>query len=232
MNTQELKKIAEKIAKCLALGESTNPHEAETAQRQAKALMEKYSLSSSDVAAAPVHERTSKTGTRFNTPLYLCTLASITARAFSCDAINSPGGGYQGSVIKFLGVGAKPELAAYTFDVLRRRLIKDRAAYYATLKRFKPSNRIRNASIFCDAWLFGVQKQVSGFAGNTDELIAIACYKKKHYAHTIDETRSRTDVTEHDHKAITAGILASKDVALHRPVRSKGGKAITHQESV
>lgn len=44
MTADELKKIAAKIAKCLALSASDNSSEAEAAKRQAEALIKKYSL--------------------------------------------------------------------------------------------------------------------------------------------------------------------------------------------
>jgi hypothetical protein len=51
-NKANRKKIADKIAKCLALATSENPTEAATANRQAIALMSQYNLTSRDVAAA------------------------------------------------------------------------------------------------------------------------------------------------------------------------------------
>ena len=143
MTEAELKKIATKIAKCLALATSNNPGEAEAAQRQANALMQKYNLSSSDIAASTVHEKTSKTGGKFNPPVHLVRLSGLIAKAFGCGSAFESGGGFNDSLNYFIGPGIKPDLASYTFDVLRRQISKDRAAYTATLKRYKRENRIK-----------------------------------------------------------------------------------------
>ena len=44
MSENDLKRVAEKIAKLLALANSDNPHEADNAKRQAQALMRKYNF--------------------------------------------------------------------------------------------------------------------------------------------------------------------------------------------
>lgn len=46
----------DKIKKCIALAQSSNPHESEAAMRQARKLMEKYRLEISDVHATEAEE--------------------------------------------------------------------------------------------------------------------------------------------------------------------------------
>jgi hypothetical protein len=223
MTDDELKKIAAKIAKCLALAASDNPGEAEAAKRQAEALMQKYNLTSGDVAAAQVHEHVSKAGGKHRPPLYLCNLARIIATAFGCEAIASSGGGWRDSCMKFLGLGIKPELAAYTFDVLRRQIAKDRAAYTATLKRYKRENKIRMADIFCDAWCWRISQQVREFAGTEQEKTAITLYKQQRFADSlVTDTRiAATPKKPNDRQAIVAGLDAAREVSIHKPVQSK-----------
>lgn len=231
MYDQDLKKIAEKIAKLLALSTSDNPTEAETAKRQANALMEKYNLTSGDVIAAGVHEQHCHTGGKYNPPLYLCGLSNIIAKAFGCEAIFTSGGGWADSVIRFVGVGIKPELAGYTFDVLRRQINKDRLAYSQTLKRYKRANKIRMADLFCDAWVLRVSNQVQVFAGSPADKEAIAAYKQKKWGGQLQQDdRSRPELRkERDYDAIAAGRNAASDVSIHRPVQSKRGQALAHK---
>lgn len=225
MTDNELKKIAAKIAKCLALANSDNPSEAEAAKRQADALMQKYNLTGGDVAAAQVHEHQNKTGGKHRPLLYLCNLARIIATAFGCEAIVSPGGGWRDSCMKFLGLGIKPELAAYTFDVLRRQITKDRAAYTATLKRYKRENKIRMADIFCEAWCWRISQQVREFAGTEQEKNAIALYKQQRFADSlVTDTRTAAKPKKPtDQQAIVAGLDAAREVSIHKPVQSKRG---------
>jgi len=225
----KLKRIAEKIAKLLALAASDNPTESATAKRQAQALKDKYNLTSSDVAASQVREQHSKTGSKNNPPLYLCGLARIISKAFGCESIISPGGGWLDSQIKFLGLGIKPELASYTFTVLRRQITKDRTAYSATLKRYKRENKIRMADTFCDAWCWRISQQVQEFAGTEQERMAIAAYKQQKWGDSL-QNDSRTRKTEQHPNAdaaIIAGTNAARDVSLHKPVQSKRGALLT-----
>lgn len=231
MTQDELKKIATKIAKCLALASSDNPAEAEAAKRQADALMKKYNVTSGDVAAAQVHEQHSKTGSKNRPPLYLCKLASTIATAFGCEVVISSGSGWKDSCMKFLGLGIKPELAAYTFDVLRRQIIKDRAAYSATLKRYKKrANKIRMCDIFCDAWNWRISEQVQEFAGTEQDKAAISLYKEQRWGDSlkIDSRKAPELKKDSDHQAIVAGTHAAKDVSIHKPVQTKRGSMLNH----
>lgn len=228
MTDNELKKIANKIGKLLALAASDNPTEAETAQRQANALMAKYNLTSGDVAAAQVHGKASDLHSKHRPPVYLCALASIIGKAFGCEAVSAEGGGYWQTEIIFLGVGIKPELASYTFDVLRRRITKDRTAYTQSLSKcMKRENKSRKADVFCDAWLSKIHRQVGEFAGMAHEKAAIAAYKEQQWGDKlkIDERESR-QAERGDIDALIAANAAS-DVSLHKPVQSKRGALLT-----
>lgn len=228
MTEAELKKIAAKIAKCLALANSDNAAEAEAANRQADALMAKYNLNSGDIAASQMHEKTSKAGGKYNPPKYLVQLSAVIADAFGCGVVFSSGCGYQDSQMYFIGPGIKPELAAYTFDVLRRQLNKDRAAYTATIKRYKRENRIRMANIFCSAWVRRIAHQVREFAGTEQDKTAIKAYKDKRWSSLVEDKRkTAAPKKESDWQSLAAGHLAASDVSLHKPVQAKHGKAIT-----
>jgi len=225
----DLKKIAAKIAKCLALATSDNPAEAEAAKRQADALMRKYSLTSTDVLAARAGQYSAKTGGKYKPPVYVCRLAGIIANAFGCEALSGSGCGWVQSEMIFIGLGIKPELAGYTFDVLRRQLIKDRAAYQATLKRYKRENKTRMADLFCQAWLHKIHAQVQAFAGNEQDKAAIEAYKVKHFDNVTQDKREAAKVrSTNDFDAIAKGINAASDVSIHQPVQKAKNHLIGH----
>lgn len=221
---EELKKIAAKIAKCLALAASDNPGEAEAAKRQADVLMKKYNFTSGDVAAAEVHEESVSMGSPYRPPVYLCHLAGLIGKAFGCGAHADIGFMSRNTTFLFYGKANKPELAAYTFDVLRRQLAKDRKAYSATQKRCKTTTKIRRADLFCQAWVTRIARQVNEFAGNEQEREAIAAYKETHYSDLKTDVRNGT-ASKHgnDWLASAAGYQAAEDVSLHKPVQSKRG---------
>ncbi len=222
MTEIELKRVANKISKCLALASSDNPSEAAIAKRQAESLMKKYNLTSGDVAASQVHVQGSQTGSKYKPPLYLAYLASIIAKAFGCESISSSGGGWRASHVEFLGVGIKPELASYTFDVLSRHLNADRAQYLATLYRYKRSNKIRMANLFCEQWVSHLSQQIVEFAGTEQEKQAITAYKKRTYADLQKDKRESSKLQkDSDIKAILAGIQSAEHVKIHKPVQRR-----------
>ncbi|MCQ8182180.1 DUF2786 domain-containing protein [Methylomonas sp. SURF-1] len=230
MTPEELKKIADKIAKCMALAASDNPAEAEAAKRQADALMKKYNLTSGDVAAAAVHEEYSDTKSVYRPPVYLCGLANIIADAFGCHAVVTLGLDFgfakRNTRVKFMGLGIKPELAAYTFDVLRRLITRDRAKYAESLrKNLKRDTKIRRADLFCQAWVAGIAQQVRGFAGSEAEQQAIEAYKAQKFGENLKTDQRSGAEAKHgnDWKSEAAGFDAAKDVSLHKPVQAKRG---------
>ncbi|MCQ8116135.1 DUF2786 domain-containing protein [Methylomonas rosea] len=229
MTADELKKIAAKIGKCLALAASDNPAEAEAAKRQADALMKKYNLTSGDVAAAEVHEEQIGLDTPYKPPVYLGQLAVLIAKAFGCGSHGEIG--LTNTRFHFYGLGIKPSLAAYTFDVLRRRLAKDRKTYSATLTRCKRTTKVRRADLFCQAWVARIARQVSAFAGNEQEQLAIETYKKQQHGDSLrpddrDQARAKH---YNDWRSSQAGYQAAEDVSLHKPVQSKRGALLAAQ---
>ena len=62
LDGSERERVIRKIKRCLALGESSNPNEAEMAMRQAQALMRTYRLSEADLDADAVNSEQRDTG--------------------------------------------------------------------------------------------------------------------------------------------------------------------------
>lgn len=231
MNTSnDLKRVAEKIAKCLALAASDNPQEAETARRQAKALMNQYNLTQGDVAAHAIHSQRSNTGTRYRPSFYVLSLSTLIAKAFGCEVIGAYGGLANDSTVEFIGPGVKPELSSYTFDVLRRQLANERKRYLGTIKRFKRSNRIRMANLFCQQWVASVGRQVTEFAGSPQEKQAIACFIERHYEVETDERTQSSPQNTNDILAMLAGASAAEGVSIHRPVQQRAHAWLDHSK--
>lgn len=80
----------DKIKKCLALFAKSTGNEAETALRQAKALMEKYGLSDADVKISHITQTTIDAGKGSrNPPLWQTNLSGLCAKIFNCKRIIS-----------------------------------------------------------------------------------------------------------------------------------------------
>ena len=82
---------------------------------------------------------------------------------------------------RFFGIGIKPELAAYAYEVLLRQLKKERRAYIKTeLKAVRLSrNKTARADQFCTGWVYAIVKKVQEFAAEPAEKEVLAHYKQQ-----------------------------------------------------
>ena len=170
-------KVLEKIKKCLALGESANEHEAAQAIRQAQILMEKYGISEMDVELSAVSEK--GVGCAATLPNWHQVLISRCATAFGVGCYMSREWGL--AEARFFGIGIKPELAAYAYEVLLRQLKKERREYIKTeLKAVRlPRNKTARADQFCTGWVYAISRKVQEFAAEPAEEEVLARYKQQ-----------------------------------------------------
>ncbi len=192
-SAEEIKKIASKIAKCLALAGSSNPYEAEIAKKQAEVLMQKYGLSELDVAASKVNEQSFKTSSK-KMPFWIEKLSALLGYAFQCRVLR---GEY---MVNFYGHGTKPELAMYTYEVLLRQIKKMRRDYIKTIKpqvslfyvRKQSSDRQELADVFCLTIVSNLQKKVRDFANFSDkEKAEIDVYIESSLGDSVRESKSK-----------------------------------------
>jgi hypothetical protein len=220
------KRIAEKVAKCLALASSSNPHEAENAARQARALMKKYGLSATDVSVTGVKESATKAGTASKPPFWLAALAATVARAFDCSVMSVVDKQERRSEMNFIGAGEKPKLATYTYEVLARILRGERRKFmnstYLLLLRTR-KEKTRQADLFCQSWVARIEKQVRVFAGNEAERKAIEDYLNLKWGRVGDyQKKAREANGSHlDRFAIASGAQSAGQVQLHKPVQEQ-----------
>lgn len=105
-------KIVDKIRKLLALGASSNPHEAALAVNHAQRLLAAHNLEMADIQDKPDRADVAKLETVKVRPKWQRIISGCTASAFGCVSINSTG------AVSFIGVGADPEIASYTYSYL------------------------------------------------------------------------------------------------------------------
>ncbi len=226
----ETGKIIDKIYKCLRLAESCNPNEAASALRQAQGLMRKYGISEELVSTAPVAEASVAAGERYNPPFWLMALSELVACAFQCRVYLLRAFGRQ-TRLKFIGLGAAPEIASYTFMVLQRRLADARAAFRRRLDGEEDEAEAeRQADVFAQAWLYRVAAQISQFAEDGEAQQAIDKYIEVHYGQVRDAPRDPTETVSGDILAINCGLRAGEDVRLFRPVRHGEAEALLESE--
>lgn len=182
-------KALDKIKKCLALSRSANEHEAAQALKHAQALMAQYGVSESDVALADVGECRKKAPK--TAPKWHWRLVHLCGRAFGCERWHS--NNFMGGSFVFCGLGGRPELAAYAYEVLLRQLKAARRQYIKTALSRVCDSRIKTARAdkFCEGWVSQVASVVQDFARTDAEKELLEYYQTNKYG-KFDVAKTRT----------------------------------------
>lgn len=209
-----------KIQKCLALSKSSEPHEAARAMQQAQALMRQFEIEHPELQAIGVQSQWQKSRATRKPPSYEVMLARVVANAFSCDMLfdyqwhnSKVAGGYS-----FVGMGAKAEVASYSFSVLARKLTAARSQYASTaLKRYR-KNKVAAADEFCVGWVLGVKQNVLPSAPSDEEQLALTAYMETNYPDLQKLATSRRELTDSrrsdGHKLV--GAIVGSQEQLHQ----------------
>lgn len=187
----EKNKALQKIRKCLALAESSNPHEAAAALRQADALMRKHELDQADVALSEIVESGAKASGSCALPLWENMLVICVAEICGCRAMFSHGEWlgrqfasgpksnrlrktYAKGKIVFVGRTDRAQLAAYSFESLRRQLRKAR-------KEFSQTYQVTAAQIdaFASGWVQEVSSKVRDLVTPLADVEMIDAYMRR-----------------------------------------------------
>lgn len=147
-----------KVKACMRLGASSNAHEAARAAAQARALMEKFGLSESEVGDLAFAEA----GTRAKGArplLSVLQLAAAIALGYRCSVVTERScGGYKGrggtTKIVFVGGPANAEICAYAFTVLRRQMDAERLEHISRVRSAR--NRVERGEAFAQGWVRAV----------------------------------------------------------------------------
>ena len=213
--------VIAKIKKCLRLSASSNANEAETALRQARALMEKYDIDQADMLASDAGESAAKAGAKFKPAVWESHLAAKVADAFGCDLIFSPG--FINGRWLFIGCDPGPEIAGYAFSVLYRQCKRARAVHIKTaLKRCSPAATIRRADVFCLGWVAAVSAKIKTLVPNEKQQLAIQAFIGKNHPSTtslnpIDRNAGR-NLQPHDRRDMQHGFEQGQNAELNRGV--------------
>lgn len=215
-----------KIKKCLALSKSDNPHEAASALRQAQSLMEQFAVTDPDLLASDVTDARAKTNVTKTPPRFEAGLAGGIAKAFGCKAHfccepNLKTWTYEGSY-QFLGCGAYPTVAAYTYTVLRRRLQVARSAYIKTsLKRCGPKNKTARADEYCAGWVYAVLRNITPIEPTPEQAAALTAYIAQQGPLSDLKTRQRSGTGAND---AAVGYVAGRGEKVNQAVGGAAGR--------
>lgn len=222
-------KILGKIRKCLALSASSNENEAATALRQAQKLMEYYGVSHEALVGAEISEGRAKSTACTKPAGWEHRLSHLLARAFACEVIVHTGWfnkatNSNGALAEFVYIGLKHQsrTASYAHDVLRRQIVKARAAYLDRLKRdldsdLRLADKIASGDAFCIGFVNNIAKQIHDVGGLL-ESHKVAIANRKRFLLGGDGVTISAQKRGFDENAYAAGSEAGRSAQLNRGV--------------
>ena len=219
-NDIDRNKIMERLKKLLALATSSNANESASAMRQAQKLMETYAITDEELELSDISEKESRFTSRSKPSAHMIGLGNMIAQAFGVRLCLT---GYRDAgKFTFIGPDPRPEVAEYTFDVLRRKLTASREEYLKTLsKKLKRSTKTNRADLFCRTWLYRVADTINEFAQSSAEIELLERYWEKHYGESSTYKAVTRKAKKTDSGAIIAGHRAAAGVVLNHGVNGK-----------
>ena len=169
-----------RIKKCLALGKSSNPHEAAAAMRQAQKLMAMAGVTAEDVALAGITE--AKLGLSSKAlPRWHHGLIRTVARGFGCECMMARSF-FGEPFVFFIGTAARVEVASYAYTVLRRQIMGARNIFRAVLPTIcKPRRKRLRADSYCEGFVLALQDKVQALTLPEEEQKLLDGYMHQHY---------------------------------------------------
>lgn len=171
----ELDNVIRRIQKCLALGASSNEHEAAAAMRQAQKLMEAYNVSPEHVGQVVIelHRATSTACTK--PPAWEYWLANGIASAFGCQTLIHRGWfdnlhNKNGSMAQYSFVGPRHQSlnSAWAMEMLIKQIVKGKAEHTKALKGLSRKAIIESGNAYAQAFVLALRDKIEAFAGNDE----------------------------------------------------------------
>lgn len=146
-------KYIQRIKKLLAMARNnSSAEEAALALSRAQRLMETHKLTEADADLIDINEASTQKAPSHaeKMPEYMAILAEMVARVFGVKFYTSHGTEQWGKpakrTIHYYGPDERPQIAAYSFEVLGKQLMKARRDYLSTLrKNIKQATKVARA---------------------------------------------------------------------------------------
>ncbi|EGP2156293.1 DUF2786 domain-containing protein [Salmonella enterica subsp. enterica serovar Java] len=210
-------KAIRRLKKLMALTGSSNANEASAALARAQKLADAHSITQDDIELSDINESICDywpVGAS-NPPRYMAYLLQVIKDAFGVDCI------LLGNGVSFYGLYNRPELAAYTFEVLGRQLIKARKGFIKTQnKRIKNSTKTARGDKFAEGWIIAVLNKIEKLARTAHEVELAERWLEKKYTRVTRKARQSGKTRDND-SALNNGYREGRQASLHHPVNGQ-----------
>ncbi|EBN8057060.1 DUF2786 domain-containing protein [Salmonella enterica] len=211
-------KAIRRLKKLMALTSSSNANEASAALARAQKLANAHDITQDDIDILDINESICDywpVGAS-NPPRYMAYLLQVIKDAFGVDCILLCNG------VSFYGLYNRPELAAYTFEVLGRQLIKARKGFIKTQnKRIKTSTKTARGDKFAEGWIIAVLNKIEKLARTAHEVELAERWLEKKYTRTVTRNARESGKTRDNDNARNSGYLEGRQASLHHPVNGQ-----------
>lgn len=220
--------LLKKIKKCLALGKSSNEHEAAAALRQAQKLMEMHGLTEEDVGQTEYVHAVVVTdyewpdpmgrnpGRGVKIPLIIKAVCNLIGHAIGVEKVYEPfkKGNYDMFAVRYFGPRARVMMAEHAHTVVYRAVGRAWRAYLKDNPWIK--GRAGGRAGFYMGWCRGVVDKVAAMVPTDEEKRGTELAKSRHYGRELQLER-KGERTLYGN-TLEAGAKASADFDMHRPL--------------
>ncbi|HFD4013454.1 TPA: DUF2786 domain-containing protein [Vibrio parahaemolyticus] len=229
-------KILERIKKCLALAESSNPNEAAQAVKVAQKLMEKHQIKHFDVMIS-----CQKSDIKLANTLqkHVDLLVRFISSAFGCDVIfhsvyrevevwSDIYQCYQyrpryHQCVSFIGTEHAAKISVYVFEHLHRLMNDARKNFMRSLHgNSKKKTKTEKSDAFALGWVMAVGKQLPDMDVSKDVATDKQAYINKHFGELDNVDVRKLDEDKFLHQMVV-GYQDGQHVNVHTGVNGKQG---------
>lgn len=211
-------KVIEKIKKCMALGKSSNPHEAAAALRQAQKMMNAHGLTEDDIEGSNYSNDTVECPIQATkkTPIHLTKFVGLIMRAFQVKAVIETNVRVSDASfrIRYFGPTHRVTMALYAHVVIFRAM---EAAWREQLKVDPSWKGVRGARLsFMVGWLNEISEKVEAIGWPEGEEERTEIIKREFYGKEL--TKQSTRRTSLYGGMMEKGSAAASNFSINRPM--------------
>ena len=237
VSKEERARIIARIKKCLALGKSSEPHEAAAAIRQAQKLMEKFGIEADDVEGDVITSELVITPEppKRKYPMYIIGIYQAVANAFGVSAIFETTRKYGRSGhdwdfdlrlgVRYFGTGNSAMMAKYTHEVMWNAMMKAwRQHQKAMWREAMPGER----QAFWLGWLAAVDRTIQNFARPEGHSERLKKAMDEFAGFDLpDAETNKMDMTDPAMRnMLRTGHAAGSEFSIHRPMEGSVQRGI------